>query len=410
MSDKDFKVKNKLVVNGLTGGAGPLISDSNKAIDSTPYITATYGGTGTSTAPSAGQVLYSASGTTYTPTDSTALPGTYSKGNTASRPGSPVLGDIYSNTQTGYIEVYTAAGWSQLGVIPLSATIGTATDVGTNVAHGSGSIDVAFTANTGGGLASSFTAVSSPGAISSSGSSSPVRVTGLTQGTAYTFTVTATNGYGNALASSSSSSVTPTSVPAVPTIGTPTNVTGVAFGSTTSASVPVTANATGGKAVSGFTVTSSPGSLTGSGTSPVTVAGLTSGTAYTFTAVATNANGNSTASSASSSLTPSTSPETMSAPTATNVGSSRAFNDGSASIAFTAPSTGGSAITGYTVTSSPGGFTASGAASPLTVTGLQSSTQYTYTATATNANGTSTSSPDFTLKSLSANSVHMSPD
>ena len=76
MSDKDFKVKNKLVVNGLTGGAGPLISDANKAIDSTPYITATYGGTGTTTSPSAGQVLYSASGTTYAPTNSTALPGT----------------------------------------------------------------------------------------------------------------------------------------------------------------------------------------------------------------------------------------------------------------------------------------------------------------------------------------------
>jgi hypothetical protein len=41
------------------------------------------------------------------------------------------------------------------------------------------------------------------------------------------------------------------------------------------------------------------------------------------------------------------------------------------SVAFTAPaSDGGSAITGYTVTSSPGGFTASGASSPLTVTGL----------------------------------------
>ena len=45
MSDKDFKVKNGLTINGLTGGAGPLISDANKAVDSTAYITATYGGT-----------------------------------------------------------------------------------------------------------------------------------------------------------------------------------------------------------------------------------------------------------------------------------------------------------------------------------------------------------------------------
>ena len=43
-----------------------------------------------------------------------------------------------------------------------------------------------------------------------------------------------------------------TSVPQAPTIGTPTNITGSAYGSTVSASVPVTANATGGKAEFAF--------------------------------------------------------------------------------------------------------------------------------------------------------------
>ena len=46
------------------------------------------------------------------------------------------------------------------------------------------------------------------------------------------------------------------------------------------------------------------------------------------------------------------------------------------------------AITGYTVTSSPGGFTATGATSPLTVTGLTDGTPYTFTVTATNSVGT----------------------
>jgi hypothetical protein len=357
MSDKGFKVKNGLTIEGTVNTLITADNSGGILIGGSPLVTGT------------------------------------PKGNTASRPASPTLGDIYSNTQTGYIEVYTAAGWSQLGVIPLSATIGTATDVGTNITYNSGAVDVAFTPAASGGLASSFTAVSSPGAISASGSSSPVRVTGLALGTSYTFTVTATNGYGNALASSSSSSATTTSVPQSPTIGTPTNITGVAFGSTTSASVPVTANATGGKAVSGFTVTSSPGSLNGSGTSPVTVAGLTSGTSYTFTAVATNPNGSSTSTSASSSLTPSTVPETPVAPTATNTSSGRAYNNGLASVAFTAPATGNSEITSYTVTSSPGSFTSTGASSPLTVSGLQSSTQYNYTVAATNANGTSIVSP-----------------
>ena len=55
-----------------------------------------------------------------------------------------------------------------------------------------------------------------------------------------------------------------------------------------------------------------------------------------------------------------------------------------ASVTFTAPaSTGGSAITSYTVTSSPGGITASGASSPIVVTGLTNGTSYTFTVHAT---------------------------
>ena len=62
-------------------------------------------------------------------------------------------------------------------------------------------------------------------------------------------------------------------------------------------------------------------------------------------------------------------------------------------VSFTPPSeTGGSAITSYTVTSSTGGITATGSASPITITGLTNGTAYTFTVTATNAVGTSTTS------------------
>ena len=64
-----------------------------------------------------------------------------------------------------------------------------------------------------------------------------------------------------------------------------------------------------------------------------------------------------------------------------------------ASVAFTAPANnGGTAITSYTATASPGGFTKTGATSPLVVTGLTAGTSYTFTVIATNAAGNSVAS------------------
>lgn len=93
----------------------------------------------------------------------------------------------------------------------------------------------------------------------------------------------------------------PALVPDAPTIGTAT------FSGAGQATVTWTAPVSdGGSPITGYTVTSSPGGITGSGGAGATTAnvtGLTPGQAYTFTVVATNAIGNSAASSASNSVT-----------------------------------------------------------------------------------------------------------
>jgi hypothetical protein len=201
--------------------------------------------------------------------------------------------------------------------VPDAPTIGTATDVGTGRAYNNGAATVSFTAPTfdGGLPITGYTVTSSPGGFTATGAASPLTVTGLQSATAYTFTVVATNSAGNSTASAASNSITATTVPQAPTIGTAT-------GGDASATVAYTAGATGGKTVSTYTATSSPGSLTGTGSSPITVSGLTNGTAYTFTVTATNANGTSTASAASNSVTPVQPTAFESIATATGTGSS----------------------------------------------------------------------------------------
>jgi hypothetical protein len=87
---------------------------------------------------------------------------------------------------------------------PDAPTIGTAT-------KGDTSASVAFTApaNVGGSAITSYTVISTPSGITASGTSSPIVVTGLTNGTAYTFKVLATNSYGSSPLSAASNSVTP---------------------------------------------------------------------------------------------------------------------------------------------------------------------------------------------------------
>lgn len=127
MSDKDFKVKNKLQVKGITS-AGPVVSDASGNLDSTAYVATQYGGTGTSTSPSSGQILYSSSGTTYAPTDLSSLTISSSGGSTITNNSASAIGLVIKGaaSQTANLtEWQTSAG-------AIIASIGPAGDVSVN--------------------------------------------------------------------------------------------------------------------------------------------------------------------------------------------------------------------------------------------------------------------------------------
>lgn len=88
--------------------------------------------------------------------------------------------------------------------VPDAPTIGTAT-------AGDEQASVAFTApsNVGGSAITQYTAVSTPEQLFAQGSASPLTVTGLTNGTSYTFQVWALNSYGPSPYSAASGSVSP---------------------------------------------------------------------------------------------------------------------------------------------------------------------------------------------------------
>ncbi|HEY5024774.1 MAG TPA: fibronectin type III domain-containing protein, partial [Acidimicrobiales bacterium] len=223
-----------------------------------------------------------------------------------------------------------------------------------------------------------YTVTSSPGGHTCVWTSGPLTctVSGLTNGTPYTFSVTATNGVGTGPASTASSAVTPAAVP-----GAPTGVHATASDGAASVSFTAPVN-NGGSAITSYTVTEYPGGATTScSASPCTVSGLSNGTPYTFIVTATNGAGTGPGSTPSTAVTPAGLPG---APTKVHV----TGGDTQVSVSWTAPDSNGSTITGYIVTTSPGGATTSCSGTPCTISGLTDGTAYTFTVTAVNGVGT----------------------
>jgi uncharacterized repeat protein (TIGR03803 family) len=284
--------------------------------------------------------------------------------------------NLYGMTYEGGTQGHGTV-FSLTGVAPTIP--GAPTEVQATAGNAQATVSFTSPASNGGSPISSYRVVSTPGGITATGTGSPLTVIGLTNGTAYTFTVTATNAVGTGPPSSPSSSVTPATVP-----GPPRDVSATPGNSqATVAFTPPASN--GGSPITLYTVTSNPDGVTVTGVgSPMTVSGLANGNAYTFTVTATNAVGTGPPSSSSNSVTPAA-PTVPGAPTGTTATAGNAR----ATVSFTPPvSNGGSPITSYTVVSNPGNITATGAESPITVQGLINGTTYRFTVSASNAFGT----------------------
>jgi hypothetical protein len=311
------------------------------------------------------------------------------KGQTADRPASPSIGDVFYNGTLGCLEIYTSQGWVANSAPPGIPTIGSATYSATNQPYNNASATVSFSPGEGGGLPNSYRATSTPGGFSGTSNTSPITVSGLQSGVAYTFGITGTNNFGTSASSVSSNSITANTVPETPTISVSPST--VSYGGVPTARA-VVSGSNGGSSITNYSYSTDGTSYTALSpaqtTSPLTInGGFTAGSSYNLYLKAINTNGTSNASSVAS-FTASTVSQSPTIGTATANGI-----DGQVSVTFTAPANnGGSAITSYTVTSSPGNITATGSSSPIIVSGLSNGTSYTFTVTATNSSGTSAAS------------------
>ena len=131
-------------------------------------------------------------------------------GNTAARPASPVIGQTFYNGTTGAFEVWNGTAWIAINSTPSSVLSVVATNTPSGRAFDNGASSVAFVPSTVGGQATLFTVTTTPASLTTSGTSSPIVVTGLASNTSYTYSVVASNTIAAATATTSGAIVTTT--------------------------------------------------------------------------------------------------------------------------------------------------------------------------------------------------------
>jgi len=266
-----------------------------------------------------------------------------------------------------------------------------------SITPGDGSLSVAFTAGASTATISDYQySIDGVNFFSLSATTSPLTISGLTNGTAYPVVIRAVNSAGPGSTSDPVTS-TPSALPGAPTI---TSL--VDGGSGTSLVVTFSPGYSGGSSITDYEYAVSVGlnsdsfgsySSVGGTTSPFTITGLTNGTAYTVKLRAKNTAGYGPGSAFQNGVT-------LAVPSAPNI-STISSGDGRLIIvyaSFTSSTNGGSAISKIEYSANDGSsWTDAGTLSEtFTILGLTNGTSYSVKLRATNAIGTSPSSTSVT--------------
>jgi predicted RNA-binding protein with TRAM domain len=251
----------------------------------------------------------------------------------------------------------------------------------TTVVIGNGKVTVTPSKGATGDAPASYLVTATPGGASCTvtAPATSCEITGLTNGSAYTFTTTATNAGGTSQSTAPTASATPVGPSSVPAIGAV-----VSANSKLTVSFTAPTN-NGGAAVTGYKYSLDAGSTwvsVASTSSPIVITGLTNGTSYSLRLKAVNAGGESEPSAIVAAVPQLT--IGLPGPTTVEVGDERVTVTPSRGATGDAPAS-------YTITASPGGAscTVVAPATNCVITGLVNGEAYTFTTTATNAGGTS---------------------
>jgi hypothetical protein len=315
----------------------------------------------------------------------------------------PILG--VTGLHTYWVKAVDTAGQLSSAATATANLLGKpGAPTGVTATPGNSAVLVRWTApSDNGATITGYTVLSTPdGAYSctTTGATSCI-VDGLTNGVPYRFTVTASNSVGVGPASAATDPVTPLDVPS-----RPTGVAGTVGVGTIQASWTAPGDL-GGGTFSGYVATASPGGLSCSTMSTTCqIEGLTNGTAYTITVVASSSVGPGLPSDPSAPLMPRTVPDQPTGVTAVAANST-------ATVSWAAPAfNGGATVTSYTATSVPDGRTCTTSGLSCQIVGLTNRTSYQFTVRATNVAGEGPASDKSTavVPALGATYVPVTPN